>query len=67
MRYVLCAVSVVLLCSCATAPSMRTSFGGSPVAGDPASANDPRLRHREFYLDREETPAWMRVAPRNNE
>lgn len=67
MKHVLCAIGVVLLCSCAAAPSTQTSIGGSLVGNDPASANDPRLRHCEFYLDREETPAWMKVAPRTNE
>ena len=68
MKHVLAACSVLLLCSCAAAPSLEMSYGGaSPVAADPTSTNDPRLRHREFYLDGEGTPAWMKVAPHNNQ
>jgi hypothetical protein len=68
MKYVLAAISVLLLCSCAATPSLQMSYGGGgAIATDPTDANDPRLRHREFYLDGAGTPAWMKVAPQNNQ
>ena len=68
MKCVLASIVVLLLCSCGAAPSLQTSYRrASPVAADPTSVNDPRLGHREFYLDGDATPAWMKVAPHNNQ
>ena len=68
MKYFLAAIGCLLLCSCAATPSLQMSYGGAgAIATDPTNASDPRLRHREFYLDGEGTPAWMKVAPQNNQ
>lgn len=68
MKYALAAISVLLLCSCSAMPALQMSYGDAgPIAADPTSASDPRLRHREFYRDGDGTPAWMKAAPQNNQ
>jgi hypothetical protein len=67
MKYLLAAIGAILLCSCAATPSLQMSYGSDRIAADPSSANDPRMSQRQFYLDAEGTPAWMKVAPHNNQ
>ena len=67
MKYLLLIAAVLLLCSCASAPQLHTSFAGAPNAIGPTSANDPRLRDKRFYMDDGDgLPAWTRAAPLTN-
>ena len=67
MKSLLAIAAISLLCSCASAPQLHTSFAGAPYATGPTSANDPRLRDKRFYMDDgDDLPAWTRVAPLSN-
>ena len=48
-------VPVLLLCSCAGAPvmsgSVQSSFNGTTYSPGPTSADDPRLRGAQFYMN----------------
>jgi len=57
MKMILGALSIVLLCSCAGAPVMQSSFNGSPYSPGPSSADDPRLRAPQYYMDDDKSPA----------
>lgn len=62
MRALLGVLSVVLLCSCAAAPTMRTSFNGNTYANGPTSIDDPRLRSPQFYMN-DDGPPIERAGP----
>jgi hypothetical protein len=49
-------LSVLLLCSCATAPMVTTSFNGNTYASGPTSVDDPRLRSAQFYMNDDGPP-----------
>jgi hypothetical protein len=67
MKALLSVVSVLLLCSCAGAPvmtgSMQSSFNGNTYTSGPTSADDPRLRSPQFYMNDDKSPAMQPVAP----
>jgi len=70
MKSLLVLAAVSLLCSCASAPQVRTNFNdftGASYGIGPTSANDPRLHSPRFYMDEgDELPAWARVGPPSN-
>jgi hypothetical protein len=60
MKALFSVVSVLLLCSCAGAPvmngSMQSSFNGTTYTSGPTSADDPRLRSPQFYMNDDKPP-----------
>lgn len=69
MKSLLAVATVLLLCSCSSAPQMHAEFAGMPSSYSlgPSSANDPRLRSPRFYMDEGgDLPAWARIAPASN-
>ena len=67
MKSLLALAAVSLLCSCSSAPQLHTSFVGGPYTIGPASANDPRLWDKRFYMDDgDHLPAWTRAVPLSN-
>jgi hypothetical protein len=66
MKTMLCAISVLLLCSCATAPSsLQTSYNGHSFASGPTSPNDPRLLSPQYYMDDDRSPVLPESAPQS--
>jgi hypothetical protein len=67
MKALLTVVSVLLLCSCAGAPvmngSIQSSFNGTSYTSGPTSADDPRLRSPQFYMNDDKSPAVQPAAP----
>ncbi len=62
MKTMLCVISVLLLCSCATAPSLQTSYNGHSFASGPTSLDDPRLRSPQYYMDDDDRPSCREVC-----
>ena len=63
MKTLLSVLSVLLLCSCAVAPSMRTSVNGNTFTTGPTSVDDPRLRSTQFYMNDDKSPVESAGAP----
>jgi hypothetical protein len=53
-----------LLCSCSSAPVMRSSINGYSLG--PTSASDPRLQRPQFYMDESDSRPWLNDGPKNN-
>jgi hypothetical protein len=69
MKSLLACAAALLLSACASAPQVHSEFASprSPYASGPTSANDPRLRQPQFYMDESDgLPAWTRAAPLTN-
>jgi len=66
MKTMLFAISVLLLCSCATAPSLQTSFNGHSFASGPTSLDDPRLRGPQYYMDDDRSPVLPGGVPQSS-
>jgi hypothetical protein len=63
MKSLLALAIVLLLCSCASAPSVHTDSAGGAYSLGPTSASDPRLRSARFYMDEgSDLPAWTHAA-----
>jgi hypothetical protein len=56
-------LSVLLLCSCAAMPNMRTSFNGNTYSSGPTSIDDPRLRSPQFYMNDDGQPVERAELP----
>lgn len=56
MKTIAGVLSVLLLCSCAAAPTLRTSFNGNAYSSGPTSIDDPRLRSPQFYMNDDGPP-----------
>ncbi len=65
MKTMLCVISVLLLCSCAAAPSLQTSYNGQSFASGPTSPNDPRLRSPQYYMDDDRSPVLPGSVPQS--
>ena len=67
MKALLILVSVTLLCSCAGAPvmsgSIQSSFNGTTYSPGPTSADDPRLRSAQFYMNDDKSVSPPQAAP----
>jgi hypothetical protein len=63
MKSLLSVFSILFLCSCAAAPSLRTSFNGSAYTAGPTSLDDPRLRSQQFYMDDDKSPVGSAAVP----
>jgi hypothetical protein len=66
MKSLLFAIGVLLLSSCSTGPSLQMSYGDASMETGPTSVEDGRMRHRQFYLDHDDSPGWMKIVPQNN-
>jgi hypothetical protein len=64
VKYLLAVPLVLMLCACGTAPVSSSDTDASPSFG--GSLPDA-MHHRGFYLDHDDTPQWMKAAPRTNE
>jgi hypothetical protein len=63
MKSLLALAVALLLCSCASAPSVHTGFADGAYTSGPTSASDPRLRSARFYMDEgSDLPAWTHAA-----
>jgi hypothetical protein len=63
MKTFLSVISVLLLCSCAAAPTLQTSVNGNAYVGGPTNINDPRLRAPQFYMDDDKSPMERAASP----
>jgi len=67
MKALFVLVSVLLLCSCAGAPvmsgSVQSSFNGTTYSPGPTSADDPRLRGAQFYMNDDKSVPGPQAAP----
>jgi hypothetical protein len=67
MKALFVLVSVLLLCSCAGAPvmsgSVQSSFNGTRYSPGPTSADDPRLRTSQFYMNDDKALPEPQAAP----
>ena len=63
MKSWFCVFLALLLCSCAAAPALQTSFNGNTYASGPTSINDPRLRSPQFYMDDDKSPVQQAGSP----
>jgi hypothetical protein len=67
MKALLSIVAVLSLCSCAATPSMngsvQSSINGTSYTSGPSSADDPRLRSPQFYMNDDKSPAGRQAAP----
>ena len=65
MRALLLVSSVLLLCACASAPTMtmHSSFNGYSYTPGPTSADDPRLLSPKFYMDDDKPIVEPYAAP----
>ena len=59
-------IAVFALAACSSTASLNTSVNGLGDSSSPTDPSDPRLHHRSFYLDHDETPAWMKASPLSN-
>jgi hypothetical protein len=67
MKTLLNVAWVLLLCSCAAAPTVRTSFNGNSFTSGPTSADDPRLRSPQFYMNDDKPLAAPAAAPQSSQ
>jgi hypothetical protein len=63
MKTLLSVLSLLLLCSCAAAPTLHTSVNGNTFASGPTSIDDPRLRSPQFYMDDDKSPVPQTGSP----
>jgi hypothetical protein len=61
------ALSMLMLCACATAPQMhgsfQSSFNGNHFVSGPTSIDDPRLQSPQFYMNDDASPMDRSVTP----
>jgi hypothetical protein len=62
MKILLGVLLVLVLCSCAGAPTMRASFNGNTYTSGPTSVDDARLRSPQFYMN-DDGPPLERAGP----
>lgn len=65
MNWLLTAISVWMLCSCAgvSGGSIQSSINGTSYTSGPMSADDPRLRSPQFYMDDDKSPVRPSAPP----
>ena len=65
MKTLFSVMSVLLLCSCAAAPTLQTTLYGNTYRSGPTSIDDPRLRAPQFYMDDDKSPVEPAGAPQS--
>ena len=63
MRTLLPLAALMLLASCASGPTVHTSFDGYGYTSGPSSADDPRLLNPKFYMNDDKSIAEPYTAP----
>ena len=63
MKGLLSIIAMLLLCSCAGAPTVQSSINGNTYSPGPTSADDPRLRSPAFYMNDDKVPQQHSSAP----
>jgi hypothetical protein len=66
MKLLLVVTCLGLLCSCSSAPVMRSSINGYGYSSAPTSAGDSRLQRPQFYMGERDSMPWLNEAPTNN-